>query len=171
MRMPVAGIPARKRELCLVPRGEDMLRLVYLLAFLTVFVWSTPAFCAQKDQETYSHALASYQNGLYSTARDGFKAMLAEHPDSSLAPNALYWLGETYYSENNYAEAILAFRLVPSRFPSHNKAAAALLKMGFAYEKLGDPRNAVHYLSAVNASYPDSSPAGLARTRLAQLIR
>ena len=55
---------------------------------------------------------------------------LEDDPQSGLVPNALYWIGESYYQEKNYAQAILTFKDVTRRFPKHHKAAASLLKIG-----------------------------------------
>lgn len=147
-----------------------MLRNVYLLVIFTLLAWPAVSPAATADKTAYDQAMASYNAGDYNTARSGFQRMLQSYPGSRLAPNALYWIGETYYSQKDYTEAILAFRLVPYRHPGHSKAAAALLKMGFAYQLLGDDRNAVTYLNDVLSQYPSSSPANLARKKLSSIL-
>ena len=94
---------------------------------------------------------------------------LAAAPDSSLVPNAIYWIGESYFVEKNYPQAILTFKDVTRRFPKHHKAAAALLKIGMCYEKLGEKDNAALYLRALLKDYPKSEPAPFARKKLAEL--
>jgi len=94
---------------------------------------------------------------------------LAAEPNSSLAPNALYWIGESYFNEKNYPQAILSFKNVTRRFPKHHKAAAALLKIGMAYEQLGEKDNATLYLRALLQEHPKSEPAPIARKKLAEL--
>ncbi len=55
-----------------------------------------------------------------------------------------------------------------SKYPGHPKAAAALLKAGYAYESLNDGANARFYWQILLDDYPGSAPAALARKRMAQ---
>lgn len=90
-------------------------------------------------------------------------------PKSALVPNALYWIGESYYLEKNYAQAILSFKDVTRRFPKHHKAAAALLKIGMCYQMMGEKDNATLYLRALLKDHPRSEPAPAARKLLSEL--
>jgi tol-pal system protein YbgF len=126
---------------------------------------------APAGQAQYKKALSLLQNGKPDQARSAFNGFMEDHPDSSLVPNAMYWLGETYYSQKDYAQAILSFKDVPRRFPDHPKAAAAVLKTAMSYQKLGDKNNAVFYYRALLDDYPDSRPAELARSKLAELTQ
>jgi tol-pal system protein YbgF len=124
---------------------------------------------APEGKPQYEHALALLRKSKPEPAREAFNAFLKAHPKSSLVPNALYWIGETYYDQKDYAQAILSFKDVPRRFPKHPKAAAALLKTAMSYEQLGDKNNAAFYLRALLADYPDSDPARMAKTKLSGL--
>ena len=95
--------------------------------------------------------------------------MLFRSSNDKLVPNALYWKGETYYSQKDFIQAILTFKEVTGRFPKHDKSASALLKIGMSYDKVGDPDNAVFYLRALVEDFPKSSPARLARKELSRL--
>lgn len=122
---------------------------------------------AQKAR--YDKALALVWDKKPEAARTLLNEFLVDFPSSGLAPNALYWLGETYYSQKRYAQAILTFRDVMRRFPAHSKASAAVLKIGYSYEQLGDMQNASFYLKALLKEYPNSDSAELARTKLKQI--
>ncbi|NDV22497.1 tol-pal system protein YbgF [Desulfovibrio sp. JC022] len=99
-------------------------------------------------------------------ARGLLEQYLAQNPSSKLAPNSLYWIGETYYSEKSFAQSILKFKEVSRRFPKAGKIPAAMLKIGLAYDKLGDRENAVFYLRTLIEDYPKSDPAKIGRERL-----
>jgi tol-pal system protein YbgF len=88
---------------------------------------------------------------------------------SALVPNALYWIGESYYLDKNYPQAILSFKDVTRRFPKHHKAAAALLKIGMCYQMMGEKDNATLYLRALLKDHPKSEPAPAARKLLSEL--
>jgi tol-pal system protein YbgF len=90
-------------------------------------------------------------------------------PKSALTPNAIYWMGESYFVDKNYAQAILTFKDVTRRFPKHHKAAAALLKIAMCYQQMGEKDNATLYLRALLREHPKSEPAPAARKMLAEL--
>ncbi len=117
----------------------------------------------------YERAVAFVRAGDVEKGRKALDEFIGDYPSHALVPNALYWLGETYYHEKRYAQAILTFKEVVRRFPEHDKAAAALLKVGYSYAQLGDTSNARFYLQSLVEAYPSSEPATLARQRLASL--
>ena len=128
-----------------------------------------PAKKPMSPQVMYDAAYAKYNAGDFEGARGAFDEFLKKYPKSTLVPNALYWKGETYYSQKNYPQAILAFKEVTGRFPKHAKSAAALLKIGMSYDRVGDPDNAIFYLRALVEDFPGSGPAAIGRKELTRL--
>ena len=104
-------------------------------------------------------------------AQEGFAAFLSEHPTSELAPNARFWLGESYYGKKDYRRAIDAYERVERDHPSSEKVPAALLKKGYAYLALRDTRQAATVFQQLAARYPKTQEAGKANEKLAQLKR
>ncbi|WP_432737542.1 tol-pal system protein YbgF [Maridesulfovibrio sp. FT414] len=102
-------------------------------------------------------------------ARDILTQYLSENPEAKLAPNALYWIGETYYTDKSFAQSILKFKEVGRRFPKASKVPDSLLKIGLAYDKLGDRENASFYLKTLIDDYPKSDPAKIAKSRLQEI--
>jgi tol-pal system protein YbgF len=96
-------------------------------------------------------------------------AFLESYPTSRYVPNALYWTGESFYAQSQWDQAILGFKDVVARFPRHDKAADALLKLGMSYEKLNDTENARFHYEALIEDFPASRSAGMARQRMARL--
>ncbi len=121
------------------------------------------------DRVFYDQALQKYYSGDYEQARNDFSDFAGQFPESSLQPNALYWLAETHYAQKQYAQAILVFKELTRRFPASHKAPDALLKAGYAYEQLGDIPNARFHLQIVLDDYPNAAPAKLAREKLGAL--
>lgn len=133
---------------------------------------STPAsaqLSSPQASREYQVALSTLESGKPQAAMTLFSNFLREHPAHALAPNAGYWLGECHYTLKQYDSAVLAFKDVVALYPAHDKAAAALLKAGYSYAQLGDSANARFYFEALVKDFPASSPASLARTRLAAL--
>jgi TolA-binding protein len=86
-----------------------------------------------------------------------------------LRPRAQWLIGETYFLQSQYAEAIDAYRRVDVLDAEGEWAAAALLQAGKAFEKLLRSREAATCYTALLSRFGDSPHASQARTRLAQL--
>ena len=120
-------------------------------------------------EQAYKRALSAFEAGKAEEALTQFTAFAQANPSDPLVPNALYWTGECHYSRKRYAEAIMAFKDVVGKYPKHPKAAAAMLKAGFAYERLQDLPNAKFYLETLVQDFPGTEPAALAKKKLAAL--
>ena len=83
-------------------------------------------------EEAYNRASDLYKKGDIAGAKGGFKRFLEVYPKSKLAENAHYWLGECYFSEKKYDEAILEFDEVIKNYPKGNKVPDALFRQGMA---------------------------------------
>jgi len=88
---------------------------------------------------------------------------------AELRPRAQWLIGETYFLQQKYAEAIDAYRRVDTLDASGEWAAVSLLQAGKAFEKLGRPREAATCYTALLTRFSDLPHAGHARSRLAQL--
>lgn len=114
----------------------------------------------------YDTAYEDYVRQSYSLARNGFEEYLRRFPDTDLADNAQYWIGECYYAEGRYEEAAEAFKQVITRYPTGNKVPRAMLKAGFALQQLGREDQARAMFQQVIDAYPLSSEADQAKTKL-----
>lgn len=120
-------------------------------------------------QSLYDAARNDYVRGNYELAILGFRQYLEAFPDSELADNARYWIGECNFSQGNYQQAIREFDVILNQYPRSDKLASALLKKGYAFLQLGRVQEARIYLNNVVNSYPGSDEAALAQQRLATL--
>lgn len=127
-------------------------------------VQPAPRAAAPGEQASYQAALQAYDGKRYNEAWNGFDRYLADYPNGRFAPNAVYWKGEVRYSLGDYAGAILLFKDVVGRFPQHQKAPDALLKMVMSYRQLQDRDNAALHLRILNEDYPRSEAARRAKS-------
>jgi tol-pal system protein YbgF len=116
---------------------------------------------------------ALYQLGLeamkardIAKARDIFTKFLALNPKHKLAANAHYWLGETYYSDKNFEQAVLEFQEVIKNYPEKEKVPAAMLKQGMAFKEMGDNKSAVYIYKKLMEEFPKSEEAKIAKAKL-----
>lgn len=117
----------------------------------------------------YDTAYEDYQRQNYSLARNGFEEYLRLFPETDLADNAQYWIGECYYAEGKYEEAANAFKSVITRYPTGNKVPRAMLKAGHALLQMGRNDQAKAMFQQVIDAYPLSSEADQADARLKKL--
>ncbi|MET4677458.1 MULTISPECIES: tol-pal system protein YbgF [unclassified Luteibacter] len=131
-----------------------------------------PSQPANADQQAaYDAAFKSLRAGDYVTASRGFRDFLVKYPDSPLAPNAYYWLGESYYVTMNYPVAIEAFQRLVKQYPQSDKVSDGLLKVGYCQIELKQQDAAIATLKQVGTKYPGTKAAGLAQERLRRLQR
>jgi len=117
----------------------------------------------------YNLAYNDYLNGRYELAVSGFQRFLQDFPSTSLAPNAQYWLGESYYGLKDHVRAMQAFEKVVTDHPHSEKVATALFKIGLAASEMGNANKAREYLKRVLQDFKDSNEAKLAKGKLAEL--
>jgi tol-pal system protein YbgF len=120
-------------------------------------------------QEAYSVAYNDYLKGNYDLAIDSFKLYRQQFPESPLADNALYWIGECRYSQRKYEEAIDAFDELIVAYPQGDKAAAAHLKKGLSFIELGRKPEALAALKLLVAKYPLEEESRIAQDKIREL--
>jgi tol-pal system protein YbgF len=129
----------------------------------------TQAGADPPDRVRYERVLGLYRDGDLEGARQGFAGFLEDYPNSTLAPNARFWLGEAYFGRKEFQRAIDAYDKVELDYPGSEKVPAAILKKGYAYLALKDKRRASSAFKQVVTLYPKTAEAGKASDKLAQL--
>lgn len=131
-------------------------------------VATTPA--GESAPELYDRALKKIREEQdFDAGRELMEAFLKRYPEHDLAVNAAYWIGETYYAEKNYEQAILQFEEIIQKYGDHPKVASAMLKQALAFESTGDQATAKLLLQRVIERYPLSDEAGKAKQKLQSL--
>jgi tol-pal system protein YbgF len=128
-----------------------------------------PAGSAATEQAAYSQAFDALKASNYPAAISGFESFLATYPNSPIAENAQYWLGEAHYAKGEYDKAAMAFQAVGQRWPNSRKSPDALLKLGFSQLEMKRFSEARVTLADVTRKFPDSDAAKLAAERLSKI--
>jgi tol-pal system protein YbgF len=121
------------------------------------------------EAAAYGAAFEYLKAGDYVNSARGFHDFLQAYPNAALAPNAWYWLGESYYVTQNFPFAAEAFQTLLSSFPDSAKAPDALLKLGYTQLELGQRQAGERTLQQVLSQFPNSDAARLADGRLRSL--
>ncbi len=133
--------------------------------------------------DVYQTAYIDFSKGNYPLAIQGFREFLRRFPESDLAGNAQYWIGESYFSlARGYAtqdqaekasgaleQAVQEFRKVLVNYPRGEKVPTALYKEALALLELKQPGLAEARLQYLLEHFPQSEEAPLARDRLTTL--
>lgn len=128
---------------------------------------SKPVPAAAGENAAYQAAYNSLiKQGDAVAAAGQFQNFLQTYPDSRLAPNAWYWLGESYYATASYELALKSFGILLERFSDSGKAPDALLKSAYSHLELKNTAQGKQQLERVIALYPDHPVADMARSRL-----
>ncbi len=124
---------------------------------------------ASADQ-MYEASLAQLRRGSTSTARIGLRELLKSYPTSSRAPDALYFIGQSFSTENPDSAAAYYGQVVDG-YASSPRASSALYNLGLLAERRKDAAKAKDAYQRVVQKYPQSDEAALARDRLKALGR
>jgi tol-pal system protein YbgF len=132
-------------------------------------VQSAPPAAAGTEQADFDTALGELREGRYPRAAADLQRFLNAYPNSSLAGDAQYWLGESRYLSRDYDAAKDAFINLGLRYPQSARLPDALLKLGYIYGEQGDTARAQEVLRKLVQVYPDTQAASLAERRLQSL--
>jgi tol-pal system protein YbgF len=119
------------------------------------------------ETKAYTAALDQFKLGNYALAVSAMQGFMVTYPNSSLAPNAQYWIGMAHSGQRDYKSAIAAQRKLLAAWPDNPKAPDAMLSIASAQETMGAKGEAQKTLQELIARYPGSSASVSARQRLA----
>jgi tol-pal system protein YbgF len=117
----------------------------------------------------YNNALRDYNGANYPLAIQEFSDYLKFYPNTDLAGNCYFYLGEIQYRQGNYEQAEQSYDQVVQNFPAGNKIASAELKKGFSLIELGKQDDGVQQLRHLIQRFPKSPEALQAREKLRAL--
>lgn len=120
-------------------------------------------------QTLYDTAYNDWLRKNYDLAILSFQEYLERSPNTELADNAAYWIGECYFNQGNYQKAIEAFDTVLNNYESSDRRPSAMLRKGYAYFELGQRAQGVVQLQKVACEHAGTDEAHLARGRLQEL--
>ncbi len=123
----------------------------------------------ESETSVYSEGYNNLSQGKYKDAREQFKLFMSKYPNSSKAPDAQYWIAESYYREGNFEEAILEFQGFIEAYPKDSKVPLAYLKQGLSLINIGRKEEARIFLQTLIDKYPQSEEAKVAQEKLKEL--
>jgi TolA-binding protein len=142
-----------------------------------------PAAPGSQASDLYQTAYIDFTRGHYNLAVAAFREYLRLYPNTALAENAQYWIGESHFSlaraheargESDRAvqeleRAVQEFRKVVIAYPRGDRVPAALYKEALALAALGQTQLAEARLQFLLDQFPGREEAAKARDELARI--
>jgi tol-pal system protein YbgF len=120
-------------------------------------------------ETTYTNAYRDYNGKKYDLAMQEFTDYLKWFGTTQFAPNAQYYIGDIYYRNKDYNNALQAFDAVLEHWSDNNKTADAHYMKGMSLLGLGRNDSAAREFRDVYTRYPDTDVAAQAKARLKDL--
>lgn len=102
---------------------------------------------SQADQLAYEEAEVQFNNGNFSGATQRFEAYLAKFPDGKYSIEANYYKSEIYFSQKDWAKAVVGYAAVSDRVPNKFGEKSLLQAARLYFFNLKDYANAEKYFT------------------------
>jgi len=119
--------------------------------------------------ETYRKGLEQYRAGQCDQAITTFRQFIRSEPNSDLADNAQFWVGECYYARKDYNRAIIELNEVFTKYPKGDRVPSGLLALATSFADSGDAIDARLILQKLISDHPSSEEAQLGKSKLQAL--
>jgi tol-pal system protein YbgF len=128
-----------------------------------------PPGAAPSADLLYSNGLRDLNGKKYDLAAQEFGDYLKYYATTDLASNAQFYVGEIFFAQQQYDQAINAYSKVINNYPKSFKLAPAHLKRALALIALGEKNSGVSELRMVVKSYPGTDEERRAKAKLQEL--
>jgi len=118
------------------------------------------------EAQLYEKAYSYYQKGDLKNAKKFFEEYIKNFPKGKWIGQAYFWIGEIYFKEKNYEEAILNYQKLIELPGLHPLKPSAMLKQAQAFKALGDIEAYKILLKKLINQYPQSKEAEVAKKLL-----
>jgi tol-pal system protein YbgF len=119
--------------------------------------------------EVYNMARSDYLKGNFELAIEGFTIYKSQFSESPLADDALYWIGECYFSQEKYNEAIEHFNELILNYPNGDKIPAAYLKKGISLAEQEKKEEALSVFKLLITKFPLEEETKIAQQKIREL--
>ena len=108
-------------------------------------------------REQFNNALQAFQGGQYQQAEDGFKAFIGANPGHRLTPDAIFYIGETYFQRSRAREAAEQYLKVTTDYGKSSRAPESMVRLGQALAALGNNEQACATFAGFGKRYPNAT--------------
>ena len=112
---------------------------------------------ADRPKEQFNSAVEAYKAGQYADAEAQLKAFLSTNSTHRLAPDAIFFLGETYLQRSRPREAAEQYLKLSTDFSRSTRAPDGMMRLGQSLAMLGNSEQACATFAEVGKRYPTAS--------------
>jgi tol-pal system protein YbgF len=109
--------------------------------------------------DLWRSANLDYLSGDYKLAVDDLQDFLSKYPTDPRAPDAHLLMGEAFFNQKKFDQALPEYDIVLQKYPDSDKTRAALLKKGLALKEANQTQQAKSTLNEVVQKFPNTSEA------------
>jgi len=120
-------------------------------------------------KKLFETAQLDYNRSKFELAKMEFEQFLSIFPQSSLADDARYYIGECFYALGKFEEARKTYLKVKSDYPKSELVPSALYNAAVTALKMDDVSSAKKFLKEIIQDYPASTEIAPAKEKLKML--
>ncbi|MFL2752768.1 MAG: tetratricopeptide repeat protein [Gammaproteobacteria bacterium] len=124
---------------------------------------------ASNEFDLWSDSLQLIEDGRFAEASEKLRYLILSFPEGNFIGDALFWLGEIYYLQENYNDSSDSFNELISTYEQHNRIPDANFKLGMISLRSEDSNKAKEYFNYLINNYPDSGAGILAAEELKKI--
>ena len=118
----------------------------------------------EEIKKKYENAIKLLWANKYGKAEEELLQLKTLNPED-LMPNIQYWLGEVYYANKNFQQAVIEFGEGFTNFPDSIKGPDNLLKLGLSFSNLNQKNEACSAFYELEIKYKNSPKNVLERSQ------
>ncbi len=107
-----------------------------------------------REELFYLKGLSQIQLKRFTDSRETFDYMVKRYPRGKRAFDGYIGIGDSYFSQAKYSEAITGYNSALNNYPDHKNAPIAYYKIGTSYQKMGLADKAKEYFEKVRRNSP-----------------
>ncbi|MEP6703252.1 MAG: tetratricopeptide repeat protein, partial [Acidobacteriota bacterium] len=123
------------------------------------------------DYEHLARASIYQFNRDFDHARIHYAAIINDHPESGITPDAIFQTGRGYVQQGDFVEALKWFERVVEQFPDHPIAPETLLQTASAYARVGKNHEAGTRYKRYIEKYPEGERIDRAYLNMIDVLR
>jgi tol-pal system protein YbgF len=116
-------------------------------------------------REQFNAALEAFQSGQYQQAEDGFKSFMAANPSHRLTPDAIFYIGESYFqrarpsdkADPHLRTAAEQYLKVTTDYAKSSRAPESMVRLGQTLAALGNSGEACATFTEFGKRYPNAT--------------
>ena len=156
--LPPIGAPASRSEANSMPRRRERCAAARPARWAPLSGSGPLNGSLAGNSNQYQAGMTLMKSAQYAEAAAQFRGFADANPqDTDLAPQAIFWVGNIGFIQQDYATAARNFAEVIKKYPKSTRAPDAMLKLAQSFISLGQKSDGCTTLGLIKTKYPDAA--------------